>query len=102
MLYEPGLGTLPFERDRLASDEPNVWLPLPRTRLEGCNQYKRNKGGNMFNKKNNTSKEDSQNPGKQHPFIRKIKDKLIADKSQNYMKLIMEDLKSKNYVFSNN
>lgn len=29
MLYEPGLGTLPFERDRLASDEPNVWLPLP-------------------------------------------------------------------------
>jgi hypothetical protein len=31
MLYEPGLGTLPFERDRLASDEPNVWLPLPAT-----------------------------------------------------------------------
>jgi Ser/Thr protein kinase RdoA (MazF antagonist) len=29
MLYEPGLGTLPFERDRLASDEPNVWLPAP-------------------------------------------------------------------------
>lgn len=29
MLYEPGLGTLPFERDRLALDEPNVWLPLP-------------------------------------------------------------------------
>jgi hypothetical protein len=26
MLYEPGLGTLPFERDRLASDEPNVWM----------------------------------------------------------------------------
>jgi hypothetical protein len=79
-----------------------VSLALVPTRLEGCNQYKRNKGGNMFNKKNNTSKEDSQNPGKQHPFIRKIKDKLIADKSQNYMKLIMEDLKSKNYVFSNN
>jgi len=56
----------------------------------------------MFNKKNNTSKEDSQNQGKQHPFIRKIKDKLIVDKSQDYMKLIMEDLKSKNYVFSNN
>jgi hypothetical protein len=28
MLYEPGLGTLPFERDRHASDEPNVWMPL--------------------------------------------------------------------------
>ncbi len=78
---------------------PNDLEPI---RLEGCNQYKRNKGGKMFNKKNNTSKEDSQNPGKQHPFIRKIKDKLIADDSKNYMKLIMEDLKSKNYVFSNN
>lgn len=29
MLLEPGLGTLPDERDRLASDEPNVRLPSP-------------------------------------------------------------------------
>jgi hypothetical protein len=35
MLYEPGLGTLPFERDRLASDEPNVWLPLPPLYIKG-------------------------------------------------------------------
>ena len=29
MLTEHGLGTLPDERDHLASDEPNVRLPLP-------------------------------------------------------------------------
>ena len=29
MLIEPGLGTLPGERDHLASDEPNAWLPSP-------------------------------------------------------------------------
>jgi hypothetical protein len=27
--YEPGLGTLPSERDRLALDEPNAELPRP-------------------------------------------------------------------------
>ena len=27
--YEPGLGTLPRKRDRLALDEPNAGLPLP-------------------------------------------------------------------------
>ena len=27
--YEPGLGTLPSKRDRLALDEPNAGLPLP-------------------------------------------------------------------------
>lgn len=29
MLIEHGFGTLPGERDRLASDEPNAGLPLP-------------------------------------------------------------------------
>jgi len=37
MLNEHGLGTLPGERDRLASDEPNAWLPSPTwTPGSGC------------------------------------------------------------------
>lgn len=56
----------------------------------------------MFNKKNNTSHHEFHSSGKNHPFIKKIKNKLIADRPKELMKLIIEDLKTKNFVFSNN
>jgi len=56
----------------------------------------------MFNKKNNTSKNESPSQGRQHPFIKNIKAKLIAENSGDYMKALMEDLRSNNFIFSNN
>ena len=55
----------------------------------------------MFNKKNNSSKNESHSSGK-HPFIKNLKAKLIAERKKDIMKLIMEDLRHNNFVFSNN
>mgnify|MGYP000924400439 CR=1 FL=1 len=52
----------------------------------------------MFKKRKNTSKNEGQNLGKQHPFIRTIK----AKQPKEYLWQILADLKTKNYVFSNN
>ncbi len=55
----------------------------------------------MLNKKNNSSKDHFHSSGK-HPFIKKIKAKLIAERPKDLLKLVLEDLRAKNYVFSNN
>ncbi|MBA8985995.1 hypothetical protein HNP72_001129 [Sphingobacterium soli] len=55
----------------------------------------------MFNKKNNSSKSDSEGSWK-HPFIKNIREKLRKQSQQDKMRLIMEHLRSNNFVFSNN